>query len=169
MPEQHTSTSARSSQRHDRGTPARRRITALVMVLFSVCWTASLLAVISRNPGLAWLEGGLLITGTAATLIVSSRRLPAQNVVAVAALIGLGAALITFLSDRTGIPFGSRTCTERFGGVGFSILPWPIPLLWICVLLNSRAVARLILRPWRRTGHYGVWLIALAAALAVAI
>jgi uncharacterized membrane protein len=40
-----------------------------------------------------------------------------------------------------------------------------MPLIWVVVLLNSRGVARLILRPWRKTRTYGFWLIGFTAAL----
>jgi len=37
----------------------------------------------------------------------------------------------------------------------------------VVTILNSRGVARLILRPWRKTRRYGFWLIGLTAALAL--
>ena len=40
--------------------------------------------------------------------------------------------------------------------------------MWIIAIFNSRGVARLILRPWRRVKNYGYLLIALTAALALA-
>ena len=40
-----------------------------------------------------------------------------------------------------------------------------MPLIWVVVILNSRGVARLILRPWRKIRNYGFWLIGLTAAL----
>ena len=44
-------------------------------------------------------------------------------------------------------------------------LPWAMPLIWIVAVLNSRSVARLILRPWRKIRGYGYWLIGLTAGL----
>src|SRR5262249_10842355 len=35
------------------------------------------------------------------------------------------------------------------------------------VVFNSRATAQLVLRPWRQRPNYGLWLLALATALAV--
>ena len=43
---------------------------------------------------------------------------------------------------------------------------WPFPALWAIIVLNSRAVAKLLLRPWRLSQGYGFWLIALASFLA---
>jgi uncharacterized membrane protein len=49
----------------------------------------------------------------------------------------------------------------------FDCLPWTLPLVWIVALFNSRGVARLALRPWRKTTNYGWWLIGSTAVLAV--
>ncbi len=38
-----------------------------------------------------------------------------------------------------------------------------MPLLWIIAVLNSRGVARLVLRPWRKTRAYGFWFMGLTA------
>jgi hypothetical protein len=46
------------------------------------------------------------------------------------------------------------------------LVPWPVPFLAVLILLGSRAIARLILLPWRRTRQYGFWLLAAAAVLA---
>ena len=42
-----------------------------------------------------------------------------------------------------------------------------MPFIWIVALLNSRGVARLILRPWRKLRVYGFWLIGLTTILTV--
>lgn len=138
-----------------------------MVILVSIWYALTLAAVVGNHSTQHWLEGGLLILGVVATLVASARRLSAQNVAMVAVVVGLGSALVTLLSAKTDIPFGPRAYTERFGARLFGVMPWPAPLVWICVLLNSRAVARLILRPWRKTERYGLWLIGLAAALAV--
>jgi uncharacterized membrane protein len=49
----------------------------------------------------------------------------------------------------------------------FNTLAWPIPALWVIIVLNSRGVARLILRPWRKLRNYGFWLIGVTTALVV--
>ena len=47
----------------------------------------------------------------------------------------------------------------------FDTLPWIMPLLWLAMVFNSRGVARLVLRPWRKLRSYGFWLIGLTALL----
>jgi hypothetical protein len=42
-----------------------------------------------------------------------------------------------------------------------------MPFIWAVAVLNSRGVARLILRPWRKTTKYGLWVIGLACVLTV--
>jgi uncharacterized membrane protein len=98
-----------------------------------------------------------------------ARRLPAQNVVAAAALIVVISGVIEGVSALTGVPFGPRFYTQNLGVKLFGAVPWPMPLLWIVVVLNSRGVARLIIRPWRKTTFYGFWVIGLACLLAVAL
>jgi uncharacterized membrane protein len=112
-----------------------------------------------------WPEIILILLAAASTLSALARRLPLQNVLLAAsgiALIGGGAHA---LGAKTGIPFGPLI----FGGMGdlllFKTLPWPVPLLWIVVVLNSRGVARLILRPWRKIKTYGFWVIGMTGAL----
>jgi uncharacterized membrane protein len=39
--------------------------------------------------------------------------------------------------------------------------------LWIIIVLNSRGVARLILRPWRKLKNYGFWLIGATTTLVI--
>jgi len=51
----------------------------------------------------------------------------------------------------------------------FGVLPWPIPLLWVVIVLNSRQVARLILRRWQNLPGRGLWTVGLASLLAVAL
>jgi uncharacterized membrane protein len=43
-----------------------------------------------------------------------------------------------------------------------------VPLLWIVAIFNSRGVARLMLRPWRRVKNYGFLLMGLTTALTLA-
>jgi uncharacterized membrane protein len=67
----------------------------------------------------------------------------------------------------TAIPFGPFTYLEGSGPKFFNTLAWPIPGLWIIMVLNSRGVARLILRPWRKLRNYGFWLIGITTVLVV--
>jgi uncharacterized membrane protein len=65
------------------------------------------------------------------------------------------------------VPFGPIAYSEAFGEKLFTVLPWPVPFLWIVVVVNGRGVARLIMRPWRKTNYYGFWVIGLTCVLAV--
>jgi len=109
----------------------------------------------------------LLLLTFAATLLAQARSLPAQNVAMIAALIMLISGVIQTIGVKTGVPFGRYFYTESMGPELFHLLPWPVPLLWVVIVLNSRGVTRLILRPWRTIPNYGYWSIGLTCFLAV--
>ena len=112
-----------------------------------------------------WVGGLFLALATATTLVALARRLPAQNVVLAAVLIGFIASVVQAVGATTGIPFGAFIYTNNFGPLLFDTLPCLIPLIWIVAIINSRGVARLILRPWRKTKSYGFRVIGLACLL----
>ena len=114
-----------------------------------------------RSPS-RWPEALLLLLCAAATLTNLGRRLPGQNVLLAAAFITFMVGAIETLGVKTGAPFGPFIYTEAAGQTLFDPLPWAVPLLWLVVLLNARGVARLALRPWRKTRNYGLWAISLA-------
>jgi uncharacterized membrane protein len=113
-----------------------------------------------------WPEASLLLLATFSTLVSLTRQLPAQNVLLATFIIAFIGAAAHALGAKSGIPFGSFMFGEAIGGKMFNTLPWAMPLLWVVVVLNSRGVARLILRPWRKIRLYGFWLIGLTAFLA---
>ncbi len=118
--------------------------------------------------GLARWPDGLLVVLTTATLLASlSCQLPGQNVMFVALIIGLIAGAVRSLGTLTAIPFGPYVYTERIGQELFHPLPWAVPLVWIVAVLASRGVARLMLRPWRKSQTYGFRLIGLTTLLVV--
>lgn len=108
---------------------------------------------------------GLAVAATALSL---SRQLPAQNVVLAAFVVGMAGAAAQLLSALAAVPFGPIVYNAQNTG-RFLVypLPWSVPLIWIVVLLNSRGVARLMLRSRRRCAYYGFWVIGLAAVLVV--
>ena len=119
-------------------------------------------------PGPAgWPDALLLLAATATTLVSLSRQLPVQNVILGAAVIAFIAAIVESVGAATAIPFGPFTYTADAGPRLLNLLAWPIPLIWIIAILNSRGVARLILRPWRKLRAYGFWFIGLTAVLTV--
>ena len=143
-------------------------------------WLASALALASfalvlatlltpiRLPGKpGWPEAVLVLTTTLATLLSLARQLPGQNVLLAGAIIGGIGGILHGVGAATAIPFGPFTYTESAGPKIFGVLGWPLPALWIIAILNSRGVARLILRPWRKIRTYGFWLVGLTAALTV--
>ncbi len=112
-----------------------------------------------------WPEILLIVLATATTCVSLARRLSLQNVMSAAALIVLisGAANLLGISAEGpvhGPPLRESLMIDLFG-----VLPWVVPLVWIVVVLNSRGVARLILRPWRDLPTYGYWLLGLAVVL----
>lgn len=121
-----------------------------------------------RLPGKpGWPEAVLVLAATAATLTSLSRQLPGQNVLLAAIVIAFIGGVVHGVGAATGIPFGPFTYTDAAGPRIFDTLAWPIPLVWIVAVLNSRGVARMMLRPWRKLPTYGFWLIGITAALTV--
>ncbi|HXD00543.1 MAG TPA: carotenoid biosynthesis protein, partial [Verrucomicrobiae bacterium] len=119
-----------------------------------------------QSPGAIWATALFPLLALAATLLALARTLPAQNVLAVAVIIALLSGIVEIINVKTGVPFGARTFTDDLGPQILG-LPWPLPFLSTAALLSSRGVARLILRPWRKTAKYGLWVIGLAALLTV--
>lgn len=109
----------------------------------------------------------LTLLALVTTLVSSARALPVQNVLAAAALIAFIASVAECINAAAGMPFGLRTFAGDVGPTCFGVFPWAVPVIWVVAVLNSRGVARLILRPWRRTSHYGYWVIGVTALLAV--
>lgn len=114
----------------------------------------------------SWPEGLLLLLTAATTLASLTRYLPAQNVVLVAFVVGLFGGTIQALGATTAVPFGPFIYNkENVGRFLFYPLPWSVPLIWVITLLNSRGVARLMLRSRRRTTNYGFRVIGLTILL----
>jgi uncharacterized membrane protein len=149
--------------------------------LVKLCgWLATALAVASlalvlcalltpvRLPGKpGWPEAVLVLAATLATLVSLTRQLPGQNVLLAAAIIGIIGGIMHSVGAATAIPFGPLNYTDNAGPRVFGVLAWPMPAIWIFAVLNSRGVARLILRPWRKLRNYGFWLIGITAVLTV--
>lgn len=117
------------------------------------------------KPG--WPEAALVCLVCFATLAGLARQLPAQNVLLAAAVIAVVGGSAHLLASVSAIPFGPIHFNEETGPRLFDQLGWSMPLLWIIAVLNSRGVARLILRPYRKLRSYGFWLIALTVVLTV--
>lgn len=122
---------------------------------------------IPRDSFRPWIEGLWILLATGTSLLALGKRLPLQNVLMTAALVASLSAGILLVGASSGVPFGPFVYSETLGEKIFQLLPWPMPLLWIVVLINGRGVARLIMRPWRKTNLYGFWVIGLTCLLAV--
>jgi uncharacterized membrane protein len=111
---------------------------------------------------------GLLVVLTTATVLASLRRqLPGQNVMLASVIIAFISGAVQTVGALTAIPFGPYVYTEHIGQQLFYPLPWAVPLVWVSVILASRGVARLMLRPWRNTQAYGFRLIGITTLLVV--
>lgn len=138
----------------------------LCFVISLVVWLGSLLQL--PLPRFAdWAENLFPIFALATTLTTAARALPAQNVILAAVLIAAISGIIETVGAKTGIPFGPFVYTDNLGPKIFGVLPWPVPIIWVVAIFNSRGVARLILRPWRKVSKYGFWAIGLTCALVV--
>jgi uncharacterized membrane protein len=136
-------------------------LTAYALVLAGLWWPMSL----PGKPG--WPGAVLLVLAVVGTIAALSRHLPLQNILFAASFIGLAAGAADWLDWKTGIPFGAFTPGQNTGPKLFHALPWAMPVIWILAILNSRGVARLVLRPWRKTRAYGFWLIGVTTVLTV--
>ena len=141
-------------------------VAALFLVVFGAFWANISLP---SHPWEAspWLGALFIVLAVATTLVALARQLPAQNVVLAAVLIVVIAGAAETLGALTAIPFGPYVYGGQFGPLLFYPLPWAAPLLWVVAILNSRGVARLIMRPWRKTRAYGFWVIGITTALVV--
>jgi len=134
------------------------------------CFLLVLWQVISPTPlpgKSGWPEALLVVTATLTTLATLARQLPAQNVLLAATIIVVGGGIAHAVGAMTDIPFGPFTYLEGSGPKFLNTVAWPIPALWVIIVLNSRGVARLILRPWRKLRNYGFWLIGITTLLVV--
>jgi uncharacterized membrane protein len=110
----------------------------------------------------------IVLLAVAATVVGQARRLPFQNVFLASAIMVVIGGIAMVVGARTGIPFGAVAYTEAAGGRILGTVPWLLPLVWIVVIFNARSVGRLVFRPWRKSRTYGLRVIALTCALAVA-
>lgn len=144
----------------------RRVLFGLFLLQFALVWARLWV----RWPLLGnarWPDGLLLVLTTATVLASLTRQLPGQNVMLASVIIAFIGGAVQTLGALTAIPFGPFVYTDKIGQRLFHPLPWAVPLVWIAVILASRGVARLMLRPWRKTQTYGFRLIGLTTLLVV--
>ncbi len=150
--------------------PAAERWHKPVFIMFLVVWAVNWVVLLLRvelPPEGRWIEALLPVLAAFTSLLALGRRLPLQNVLMAGALIaGLSIAIVA-VGALSGVPFGPVVYSDAFGERFFGVVPWPMPLLWIALVVSGRGVARLIMRPWRKTNFYGYWVIGFACLLAV--
>jgi uncharacterized membrane protein len=130
---------------------------------------AAAVATLFNPPGTTSnLDALLLLLATAGSISALARTLPLQSVLFAAFITALIGGTAHGLSAHTGLPFGPLSFGAASGPQLFNTVPMTVPMLWVVAIFNSRGVARLMLRPWRRVKNYGFRLIALTAALALA-
>lgn len=114
-------------------------------------------------------DAATIMAAAAASIVALNRQLPLQNVLPaalVAALIG-GVAHGLSSNPNVSLPLGPLVFNPPAGAKILYFVPWTVPLIWVVAIFNSRGMARLILRPWRKVKNYGYWLIGLTAVLAM--
>jgi len=141
-------------------TQAHRLSTFLLAAAFALVFVKLFIPMDS-----GWPEALLILLATIGTVIALARHLPLQNVLLAAFGIALIGGAASAIGAASGIPFGQFTFSSEAGQKIFKTLPWAMPPVWIVVVLNSRGMARLVLRPWRKIRTYGFWLIGLTAVL----
>lgn len=148
------------------------KVHRVLFALFLIQWTLVWVRLWLPHPPFAdarWPEGLLVVLSTATLLASLTTQLPGQNVMLVSLIIAFISGAVEALGGLTGIPFGPFVYTDAIGQQLFYPLPWVMPMIWIVVLLVSRGVARLVLRPWRNTPNYGYRLLGLSALLVVVL
>jgi len=137
----------------------------LLSGILAVAFGLELFALFQPPGFISLLDAAFLVLATAGTLAALWRRLPLQNVALAAGGIALIGGGLSALGAKTNLPFGSFVYGSASGPLLFKTLPWSTPLIWILIVLNSRGIARLMLRPWRKNKSYGYRVIALSAVL----
>ena len=111
--------------------------------------------------------GAIILLATLVTLIGQSRRLPLQNIIAITILIlGLTTAIELFAA-KTGLPYGTNISVVFHGVKTIGGMTWPVPLVWLVLLLNARSVAKQIIRR-RVSKYYGTGILLVASVLTTA-
>jgi hypothetical protein len=132
----------------------------LAALTANVAWT---LTAPPAAPLPSLVEGAPWVGGLLSLAVGLSRRLPLQNILfALAGLLVFSGAL-ECLTAQTGLPFGLRQADAAGGSI--LGMPWFSPLLWATLILSARGIARLMLKPLRQTGFYGLWVLGVAVLL----
>jgi uncharacterized membrane protein len=133
-----------------------------VFCVFLLCWFFNAGALfLTRKGFIPEAHAGLALAMTATTLVGLARRLPMQNVITAALAIAVMAAAFLAFGVHTGLPFGAFEFRSEAEPLIFGV-PLLLPAYWVALAICARGCARLPLRPWRKTNHYGYWMIGLS-------
>jgi uncharacterized membrane protein len=137
----------------------------LLWIIFIGCCSGWLLKDFAIFPlQNAWAVEFLMLIVTAVLSVATlMRTLPAENSVMVALYVTVISTVLTMIRVKTGFLSGQVSFNENVGYKIFGLVPWFFPFLWLTLLVNSRGVAKLILRPWRKANYYGFWMIGLTS------
>lgn len=136
--------------------------------------TAAADALLAAGPGGAggppgWMSVAVALGASLCALAALAQRLPWQNVFAVAFIVVFFAGAAGLCGAVSGIPFGAVEYTERAEPKLFEKLPAMLPLWWLAIVVASREAGRLAVLPLRRHRNYGLFILAAAALLVVAL
>lgn len=120
------------------------------------------LGIAPETSALAALEGAPWALAVISLGVGLSRRLPLQNIAFASFGLLLASTALELLTAQTGVPFGLRRATVGGGCFG---MPWFAPFIWAALTFSARGLARLMLKPFRRTRFYGLWVLGVAGAL----
>ena len=131
---------------------------SLVFTAFLLCWVFNFATLFfTKHRFIPIAHAGLAASLAAAVLVGLRRRLPFQNVVAVAlVMVAISFAWLAF-AQQTGAFELSLAIKFRIFGV-----PLILPIYWTALAICAREFSRLALRSWRNHIRYGYWLIALS-------
>jgi len=140
-----------------------RHANVVLAALLGLGFVAEIAALALHRAIPGWIDAAILGLATAHALSTLSRHLPLQNVLLATAIIAIAGGVADGINVETGVPFGPII----FGALGPTCFHVPCvrPLVWLVVIFNSRGVARLALRPWRKSKTYGFRVIGLTTVL----
>jgi hypothetical protein len=159
--------------RHPGSTPVAH-VPCFVLFLVALAWRLWITFVTPQQAGWIWADALLWMAAAATCVAGLARWMPAQNALGAGMILAALAALVELVGQETGFPFGNfRHCGPGEDPASLGVFralhntPWPVFFCWVAILLSSRGVARVLLRPWRRFSHYGLWVIVLGSVLAL--
>jgi len=113
-----------------------------------------------------WVTVGLAAVSTFAAQSCES---PLQNVMLGAAVIGLLGAVGGMFNELASAKLMLPSKILGGGRTRFGLAFWATPTLWVILILNSRGVARRLLRRLRGAPGYGFWVLSLTAFLVMGL